>query len=79
MRQHTNTSACSTSSIPGLDTKVLDSGGSGSFATVMAGMEWTVDNHYKFNIRAASMSLGGPGAMNGHRQKKTALTDMLMR
>jgi len=41
--------------------KVLDAGGSGSFATVMAGMEWTVDNRYKFNIRAASMSLGGPG------------------
>jgi hypothetical protein len=27
----------------------------------MAGMEWTVENRYKFNIRAASMSLGGPG------------------
>ncbi len=43
--------------------KVLDAGGSGSFATVMAGMEWTVENRYKFNIRAASMSLGGPGAI----------------
>ena len=41
--------------------KVLDAGGSGSFATVMAGMEWTVENRFKFNIRAASMSLGGPG------------------
>lgn len=41
--------------------KVLDAGGSGSFATVMAGMEWTVDHRYEFNIRAASMSLGGPG------------------
>ena len=41
--------------------KVLDSGGSGSFATVMAGMEWTVEKRYEFNIRAASMSLGGPG------------------
>ncbi len=41
--------------------KVLDGAGSGSFATVMAGMEWTVENRYKFNIRAASMSLGGPG------------------
>ena len=43
--------------------KVLDSGGSGSFATVMAGMEWTVEKRYEFNIRAASMSLGGPGAI----------------
>jgi hypothetical protein len=41
--------------------KVLDAGGSGSFATVMAGMKWTVDHRYQFNIRAASMSLGGPG------------------
>ena len=43
--------------------KVLDSGGSGSFATVMAGMEWTVEKRYEYNIRAASMSLGGPGAI----------------
>ena len=41
--------------------KVLDAGGSGSFATVMAGLQWTVDHRYEFNIRAASMSLGGPG------------------
>ncbi len=41
--------------------KVLDAGGSGSFATVMAGMQWTVDHRYEFNFRAASMSLGGPG------------------
>ena len=38
--------------------KVLDGGGSGSFAAVMAGMQWTVDNRHEFNIRAASMSLG---------------------
>jgi len=41
--------------------KVLDSGGSGSFATVMRGMEWTVEMRHVFNIRAASMSLGGFG------------------
>lgn len=41
--------------------KVLDSGGSGSFAQVMRGMEWTVEMRHEFNIRAASMSLGGPG------------------
>jgi len=43
--------------------KVLDGGGSGSFATVMAGMQWTVDHRYEYNIRVASMSLGGPGAI----------------
>ena len=41
--------------------KVLDEGGSGSFSVVMAGMQWTVDYRYEYNIRAASMSLGGPG------------------
>jgi hypothetical protein len=29
----------------------------------MMGMEWTVDKRHDFNIRAASMSLGGPGAI----------------
>ena len=38
--------------------KVLDGGGSGAFAAVMAGMQWTVDKRHEFNIRAASMSLG---------------------
>ena len=41
--------------------KVLDAGGSGSFAGVMAGMQWTIDTMHKYNTRAASMSLGGPG------------------
>ncbi len=40
--------------------KVLSDGGSGSYAQVMAGMQWTVDKRHEFNIRAASMSLGGP-------------------
>ena len=40
--------------------KVLSGGGSGSYAQVMAGMEWTVEKRLEFNIRAASMSLGGP-------------------
>ena len=38
--------------------KVLVGGGSGSFAAVMAGMQWTVEKRHEFNIRAASMSLG---------------------
>ena len=41
--------------------KVLDGGGSGSFSTVMAGMQWTVDTMHLYNTRIASMSLGGPG------------------
>lgn len=39
--------------------KVLDGGGSGSFDQVMAGMEWCIDHRVEFNIRAATMSLGG--------------------
>ena len=40
---------------------MLDAGGSGSFGTVMAGMEWTSDKRFEYNIRSASMSLGGFG------------------
>jgi len=43
--------------------KVLDSGGSGSFTGVMAGMQWTIDTMHQFNTKIASMSLGGPGAI----------------
>ncbi len=43
--------------------KVLDADGSGSFAGVMAGMQWTIDTMHQYNTRAASMSLGGPGAI----------------
>ena len=41
--------------------KVLDGGGSGSFDQVMAGMQWCIDHKEEFNIRAATMSLGGFG------------------
>ena len=40
--------------------KVLSGGGSGTYGQVMAGMQWTVEKRHEFNIRAASMSLGGP-------------------
>ena len=56
--------------------KVLDSGGSGSFATVMAGMEWTVDKKHVFNIRAASMSLGGPGAIEWTSSEEESVNRM---
>ena len=39
--------------------KVLDAGGSGTFDQVMAGMQWCIDYREEFNIRAATMSLGG--------------------
>ena len=36
--------------------KVLDSGGSGSFAVVMAGMQWTIDNRYQYNIGSLNVT-----------------------
>ena len=56
--------------------KVLDEGGSGSFATVMAGMEWTVEKRHIFNIRAASMSLGGPGAIEWTSSEEESVNRM---
>ena len=56
--------------------KVLNSEGSGSFATVMAGMQWTVDHRYEFNIRAASMSLGGPGAIEWTSSEEDSVNRM---
>ncbi len=56
--------------------KVLDAGGSGSFATVMAGMEWTVDKRHDFNIRAASMSLGGPGVIEWTSSEEESVNRM---
>ncbi|MGB0151008.1 MAG: S8 family serine peptidase [Candidatus Poseidoniaceae archaeon] len=56
--------------------KVLDAGGSGSFAVVMAGMQWTVDYRYEYNIRAASMSLGGPGAIEWTSSEEDSVNRM---
>ena len=56
--------------------KVLDEGGSGSFATVMRGMEWTVEKKHDYNIRAASMSLGGPGAIEWTSSEEESVNRM---
>jgi subtilisin len=46
--------------------KVLDSAGSGSDATVMAGLEWVLDHHTSSvpNINVVNMSLGRPGSVD---------------
>ncbi len=56
--------------------KVLDGGGSGSFAGVMGGMQWTVDVRYQYNIRTASMSLGGPGAIEWTSSEEDSVNRM---
>ena len=52
--------------------KVLGADGSGSFAGVMAGMQWTIDTMHQYNTRIASMSLGGLALLNGLLLRKTA-------
>ena len=56
--------------------KVLDSGGSGSFAVVMAGMQWTIDNRYQYNIRVASMSLGAFGIIEWTSSEEDSVNRM---
>ena len=56
--------------------KVLDSGGSGSFSEVMKGMEWTIDNQQKYNIRAASMSLGGVWLVELTQEQEERITQL---
>jgi len=56
--------------------KVLDSGGSGSFGVVMAGMQWTIDNRYQFNIRVASMSLGAFGVVEWTSSEEDSVNRM---
>ena len=56
--------------------KVLDEGGSGSFAGVMMGMEWTIDKRHDFNIRAASMSLGGFGLIEWTSSEEESVNRM---
>jgi len=42
----------------------------------MAGMEWTVEKRHVFNIRAASMSLGGPGAIEWTSSEEESVNRM---
>ena len=45
-------------------------------STVMRGMEWTVEKKHDFNIRAASMSLGGPGAIEWTSSEEESVNRM---
>lgn len=42
--------------------KVLNSAGSGSWSSVICGIDWVTANAGKFNIKVANMSLGGGGS-----------------
>ncbi len=56
--------------------KVLSGSGGGTYAQVMAGMQWTVDKRHDFNIRAASLSLGGPGISEWSSSEKESVNRM---
>ena len=56
--------------------KVLSGSGGGSYAQVMAGMQWTVDKRHDYNIRAASMSLGGPAVSEWTTSEKESVNRM---
>ena len=56
--------------------KVLSDSGSGSFSQVMLGMEWTVEKKHDFNIRVASMSLGGFGAIEWTQSEEESVNRM---
>ena len=58
--------------------KVLDAGGS-ELLLVMAGMEWTVEKRHVFNIRSASMSLGGPGVIEWTSSEEDSVNRMANR
>jgi len=44
--------------------KVLDSEGSGSLSTVIAGVEWCIANKTRYNIKILSLSLGSPATQS---------------
>ena len=57
--------------------KVLDNSGSGSDATIMAGLDWVLNNHNLVvpAIKVINMSLGRPGTVNDN----TAMRDLIER
>lgn len=58
--------------------KVLDSAGSGSDATVMAGLEWVLDHHTSSvpNIKVVNMSLGRPGSVDDNPDLHGLITSL---
>jgi serine protease AprX len=43
-----------------IDVRVLNSQGSGRISSVVAGIQWVLDNRVRYNIRVVNLSLGGP-------------------
>ncbi len=52
--------------IPIYSVRVLNNAGSGSWASVICGIDWVTANAASLNIKVANMSLGGTGSDDGH-------------
>lgn len=52
--------------IPIYSVRVLNNRGSGSFASVICGIDWVTANAASLNIKVANMSLGGAGTDDGN-------------
>jgi subtilisin len=52
--------------IPIYSVRVLDNAGSGSWSSVVCGINWVTENADRLNIKVANMSLGGAGSDDGN-------------
>ena len=52
--------------------RALDAEGDGSDATVLAGLNWVLDNHAALGIHVANLSLGRPGNLDDNSALRTA-------
>lgn len=54
------------SGVPIYSVRVLNNAGSGTFSSVICGVDWVTANAAAFNIKVANMSLGGGGSDDGN-------------
>ena len=52
--------------VPIYSVRVLNNQGSGSWASVICGIDWVTSNASQLNIKVANMSLSGPGSDDGN-------------
>lgn len=64
---------------PVYSVRVLDNAGSGSWSSVICGVDWVTANAAAKGIGVANMSLGGPGSDDGDSGKTCATTTQALR
>jgi serine protease AprX len=55
--------------------KVLNRAGSGSLSTVMAGVQWCIDNKDRYNIKIITMSLGSSAAVSAGEDPMVSIVE----